>query len=114
MGSKEEKPVKEYRLELSLRAQKDLVQIHDYISIFKKEPLNAIKVLDEISSSLEKISRNPFVYKECPELKTRKGLYRQSICYHWLIIFRIEEDLIMVLTIISGRRLRSRLKAITD
>jgi plasmid stabilization system protein ParE len=101
MGSKEERPVKKYRLELLPIAQQDLVHIYDYISTLKNEPLNAIKVVDEISSSIEKIPINPLGYKECPELKTSDGLYRQSICYHWLIIFKIDEDVIRILTITS-------------
>ena len=110
MGAQEEGFTERYRLVLTNRAQQDLLQISNYIGTVKQEPNNAIKVIDEINKTLEQVIINPVGYKECPELKTKSISFRQAICYHWLILFKIEDNLIRVLTIVSGRRLRSRIK----
>jgi plasmid stabilization system protein ParE len=114
MGDKEEGFIKKYSLVLTNRAQQDLLQISNYIGTIKQEPYNAIKVIGEINKTLEQVILNPVGYKECPELKTKSISFRQAICYHWLILFKIENNLIRILTIVSGRRLRSRIKDLRD
>jgi plasmid stabilization system protein ParE len=104
MGKKENETSKSFRLGISLSALNDLDEITDFITYVNEQPLNAIKVGDAIFDTIDKIRKNPFVYKECEAIPTKTKLYRQAVCMSWLIIYKIMKNEIRVLGIIHGAR----------
>ncbi len=110
MGKQEGKtaPIREIRV--SSNAWRNINEITAYIAIVNKQPLNAIKVGDNIFEAIEKIGTNPFTYKECEALTTKTKIYRRAICMSWLIIFKISAAEVLILGVIHGSRKPSAIK----
>ena len=64
MGKQKKQIGKAYKVKLTLPAQQNIDEITGYIAFIKKQPLNAIKAGNAIFSSFDKISANPFAFKE--------------------------------------------------
>lgn len=112
MGKSKEETPKAYSLRLTEHASQNIAQITGYIAFIRHEPLNAIRVGDEIFKTIDRIKKNPFVFRECEEIITRNKLYRKAVCLSWLIVYRIESTKIVILGIIHGHRSPSRIRTI--
>jgi plasmid stabilization system protein ParE len=91
-------------------AYTDIENIIDFIAQDKLQPLNAIKVGENIFATLQRIYYNPFVFKECAPLTTKAKMYRQASCLSWLIIYKITSTEIIILGVIHSARSPSRIK----
>lgn len=76
----------------------------------KHQPLNAIRVGDKILDTIFRIEKNPFVFRECPEIPTKNKIYRQAVCLSWLIIYKISSLEILVLGIIHSSHKKSKVR----
>lgn len=102
---KEEKTATQTRkVRILHEAFRDIDQITDFIAVNSQQPLNAIKVAENILRTIEKLGQNPFAYKECRQLPTKTKMYRQVKCLSWLIIYKIFTAEILVLGVIHGLR----------
>jgi plasmid stabilization system protein ParE len=110
VNSKDETP-KAYSLRVTEHALQDIDNITGYIAFIRHEPLNAIRVGDEIFKTINRIENNPFVFRECEEIPTKNKIYRKAVCLSWLIIYKIKPAEIVILGIIHGHRRPSRLKS---
>jgi plasmid stabilization system protein ParE len=109
--TKEEAP-KTYSLRVTEHALQNLDNITGYIAYIKHEPLNAIRVGDEILKTIDRIEKNPFAFRECEEIPTINKIYRKAVCLSWLIIYKISPEEIVILGIIHGYRRQSRIKSL--
>ena len=110
MGRTKEKAPKAYSLRVTETALQDLDNITGYIAYIKHEPINAIRVGDEILKTIDRIKKNPTAFRECEEILTSNKIYRKAICLSWLIVFRIKHEVIVVLRIIHSHRSQSIIK----
>jgi plasmid stabilization system protein ParE len=110
MGRAKEEAPKAYSLRLTEKALQDLDNITGYIAYIKHQPLNAIRVGDEILKTIERIGKNPSAFRECEEMPTINKIYRKAVCLSWLIIYKIKPTEIVILGIIHGHRRKSKIK----
>lgn len=73
------------------------------------EPLNAIRVGDEIFMTIDRIKKNPFAFRECEEIPTKNKIYRKAVCMSWLIIYRITPGEVVILDISHDSRKPQRI-----
>lgn len=112
MGKNKKTTAKARKIRILDEAYADIENITDYIANNNQQPLNAIKVGESIFTTIERIEKNPFVYKECWQLTTKTKIYRQVTCLSWLIIFKITSTEIIILAVIHGARNPSKIKSI--
>ena len=112
MGRSKEEAPKSYSLRVTEHALQDIDNITGYIAYIMHEPLNAIRVGDEILKTFNHIENNPFAFRECEEIPTINKIYRKAVCLSWLIIYKIKPAEIVILGIIHGHRRSSRIKSL--
>ena len=110
MGKQKKTNTTTYQVRISNTAIQNLNEITGYIAFVHQSPLNAIKVGDAFFTLFDRIEKNPFAFKECPELLTSSKIYRQAVCHSWLVIYKITLTEIIILGIIHGSRKPSKLK----
>jgi plasmid stabilization system protein ParE len=110
MGRAKEEAPKAYSLRLTENALQDLDNITGYIAYIKHQPLNAIRVGDEILKTIDRIEKNPSAFRECEEIPTINKIYRKAVCLSWLIIYKIKPSEITILGIIHAHRRKSKIK----
>lgn len=110
MGKKQKATSQTRKIRILDAAYEDIENITGYITNNNQQPLNAIKVGENIFAAIERIGNNPFVYKECEQLATKAKIYRQAVCLSWLIIYKITPNEIIILSVIHGARNPSKLK----
>jgi addiction module RelE/StbE family toxin len=98
-----DKKTKNYSVNISKTARKDLREIIKYIS--RNNPMNALNVLKIIEKRINTLNHFPEKGGYVPELlKNNIKDYRQLIEPPWRIIYRIDNDIVNVLLIIDSRR----------
>jgi len=112
MGRSKDEAPKAYSLRITKQAFQNIDHIAGYIAYIRHEPLNAIRVGDEIFKTIDQIRKNPLVFRECEEIPTKNKIYRKAVCFSWLIIYKIEFTEIVILGIIHGHRRPSRIRSI--
>lgn len=78
-------------------AQAGLKKIYDYISEYSSK--NAIKVVNDLVSAVEKAKENPEIYAPDKLKRNNDGTYRAFEKHHIRISFRIHEEIIRVLRV---------------
>ena len=115
MGVKKEGVGEKYSVRISENALLNIDEITDYIAREKNAPLTAIKVGEQIFSTIHLIAKRPFSFKECDHLKKTLKIYRQARCMSWYIVYRVKDSTITILGIMHTSRkpgLIKRLKKI--
>jgi plasmid stabilization system protein ParE len=110
MGRAKEEAPKAYSLRLTENILQDLDNITGYIAYVKHQPLNAIRVGDEILKTIDRIEKNPTAFRECEEMPTINKIFRKAVCLSWLIIYKIKPTELVILGIIHGHRRKSKIK----
>ena len=90
-------------------ARRDLEAIVDYISADSVQ--NGLAVLDRIESRASTLGSNPHRGRKVPELLALDlHQYRELVERPWRILYRLEQDRVLVVAVLDGRRdLRSLL-----
>jgi len=78
-------------------AQQHLKEIYDYIGA--GSPKNALAVSQKIVVLSKSLSRLPFRFEECEQLKTKTGIYRKATCLSYKIIYRVKQSRVEILAI---------------
>jgi len=104
MGRQKKKAATAYEVRISTNALQNIDEITGYIAFVNQQPLNAIKVGDALYKVIDRIARNPFAFRECEELSTKTKMYRRALCYSWRIIYRINNNMVLILGIIHSAR----------
>jgi plasmid stabilization system protein ParE len=110
MGSQTKATGKNYKVRITVTALQHIDEITGYIAFINQQPLNAIKAGDAIFATIDRISLNPFAFRQCEEIPTKTKIYRRAICFSWSIIYRIKPGEIVVLGIIHGSRRPARIR----
>lgn len=110
MGNTKAKAPKTYALRVTENALQNINDITGYIAYIKHQPLNAIRVGDEIFKTIDRIALNPMVFRECEEIPTRTKIYRKAVCMSWLIVYKIKASEIVILGIIHSSRMMSKIR----
>ena len=111
MGNTKEKTPKTCSLRVTDNALQNINDITGYIAYIKHQPLNAIRVGDNILKTIDRIEKNPFAFRECEEIPTRNKIYRKAVYLSWLIIYKIKPAEIVILGIIHGSRKPTKIKS---
>ena len=112
MGRTKEEAPKTYSLRVTEHALQNINSITGYIAYIRHEPLNAIRVGDEIFKIIDRIEMSPFAFRECEGIPTINKIYRKAVCLSWLIIYKIKPAEIVILGIIHGHRRPTRIKSL--
>jgi plasmid stabilization system protein ParE len=70
MGHTKEKAPKAYSLKVTENALQNIDDITGYTAYIKHQPLNAIRVGDNIFEVIDRIEQNPLGFRECKEIPT--------------------------------------------
>jgi toxin ParE1/3/4 len=95
--------IEQYFIKWAAPAREDLNEIIEYIAQTNND--YAVKVLDKLESAVKKLDMFPRRGRVIPELE-RYGyiLYREIIVDYWRIMYKIENDIVYIMTVIDGRR----------
>ena len=97
------KEYEKYLVNITKNAESDLNEIIMYIA--QKNPQNAIKILEKIRLKINTLDHSPYRGSYVPELLARNIKdYRQIIEQPWKIIYKVDGDIVNILTIIDSRR----------
>ncbi len=110
MGNTKEKAPKTYSLRVTESALQNIDDITGYIAYIKHQPLNAIRVGDNIFETIDRIEQNPLAFRECEEIPTKTKIYRKAVCMSWNIIYKIKSSEVVVLGITHGSRRASKVR----
>ena len=94
---------KRYKVVWGDVAENDLIGIIDYIA--DEDPVTAEKILKKIKGKAATLFNYPEKGRVVPELLDQGiARYRELIVSPWRIIFRIENKVILVFSVLDGRR----------
>jgi toxin ParE1/3/4 len=93
-----------YRVEWSPRAFDDLEAIARYIALDSNA--YAAAVVKTVLNTTRNLSTFPFAGRVVPEFQDEK--IREWFAYSYRIIYRIENDVVTVATVVHGKRLLNR------
>lgn len=92
-----------YRVEITRAAERDVVEIYEYIA--RSSPSAAAEWVVEIERQAQTLSRFP---KRCPVIPEAEDLglaYRHLIWGQYRTVFRIDGGIVYVVRVIHGARL---------
>lgn len=92
-----------YRVAWSPRAVEDLEAIAHYIAV--DSSAYAAAVVKSILNTARNLSQFPFAGRIVPELSDEN--IREWFAYSYRIIYRIEDEVVTVATVVHGKRLLS-------
>ena len=90
----------DYQIRWSPEAVEDIEEITAYIH--KDSPLYAQKVVEELISASRRLIQFPSRGRKVPELTST---HRECFVYSYRLIYRIEEQHVLIVAVIHGKRL---------
>lgn len=75
MDKTKEVAPKTYSLRITEHAIQNLDNITGYIAYIRHEPLNAIRIGDDLLMTFNRIQKNPLAFRECEEIPTANKIY---------------------------------------
>lgn len=98
--------MKEYNIEFSNEARKDLIDIFRYIKINLQETNIAEKLLKKIKKSIYGLSKSPYIYAIIDNEYTKILQLRKITVNNYIIFFKIidKENKVLIVRILYGRR----------
>jgi plasmid stabilization system protein ParE len=110
MGRQKKTFAKTYEVRVTANALQNIDEITGYIAFINQQPLNAIKIGDAIFETIDRISLNPFSFRECEEIPTNTKIYRRALCYQWPVIYRVKAGEIVIPGVIHCSRRPTRVR----
>ncbi|MEE9914158.1 MAG: type II toxin-antitoxin system RelE/ParE family toxin [Deltaproteobacteria bacterium] len=84
-------------------AENDLVSIIEYVA--RDNPLQAIKIFDEIKKRAESLHAFPDRGRMVPEFQNQGiTVYRELVVGPWRVLYRVSEDSVYVLSVLDSRQ----------
>jgi addiction module RelE/StbE family toxin len=95
--------LEKYTVNITQNAENDLDEIISYIS--RNNPQTALKTLKKLQDRIQTLDHFPYKGGYVPEL-LQKNIkdYRQLIESPWRIIYKVEDRIVNILTVIDSRR----------
>ena len=95
--------IEQYVVNITANAEKDLREIIFYIA--QNNPRTGLKILETIEAKINTLDHFPYRGGYVPELLKRNiKVYRQLLKSPWRIIYKIDKNIVNVLSIIDSRR----------
>ena len=94
---------KRFRVEITRTAERDVVEIYEYIE--RRSPERAVKWFAEIERQAETLSQHPSRCPVIPEADEIGVEYRHLIYGEYRTLFRIDGSVVYVVRVIHGARL---------
>ena len=92
-----------YVVEWAETARDDWHEILDYIIL--RDPLNALKLNDEIQVKANALTHLPQRGRIVPELKFHGVMiYRELLSGPWRLMYRVEGGTVVIVSVLDGRR----------
>lgn len=90
-----------YRLIITERADELLEQLVNHVLLKFKNEQAAKHLLDEIDSVYDRLEDNPYQFSDCRDVFLKSKGYKGAIIsdMNYILIFRIEKDVVYVLGI---------------
>lgn len=85
-------------------AQRDLLEIVDYIADTLEAPKAADELLDELGNAFERLRAHPYSCRVYQPLKSVDLEYRLLVVKHYLVFYVVLEDAVEIHRVIHGRR----------
>ena len=93
---------KKYHIEYLPIAERDLVEIIEYIQ--KDNPSAALELLDQIDETVSKLESFPFMGQVPKDRRLQSLNYRMLIVSSYLIFYIIKDNIIEIRRILHGKR----------
>jgi addiction module RelE/StbE family toxin len=95
--------LEKYTVNITQNAENDLDEIISYIS--RNNPQTALKILKKLQDRIQTLDHFPYKGGYVPEL-LQKNIkdYRQLNESPWRIIYKVEDKIVNILTVIDSRR----------
>ena len=90
----------DYQIKWSPEAVEDTEEIAAYIH--KDSPLYAQKIVEELIAASRRLTQFPLRGRRVPELTST---HRECFVYSYRMIYRVEEQHVLILAVIHGKRL---------
>jgi plasmid stabilization system protein ParE len=101
--AKKIRELEKYIVNMTQNAENDLNEIILFIA--QSNPQTAIKIMEKIQARINTLDHSPNRGSYVPELLARNIKdYRQITESPWKIVYRVDEEIVNVLTIIDSRR----------
>ena len=95
--------MEQYRILWSTQAKEDLFEMIEYIAF--EDKIMALKILEKIEEKVTPLELFPNRGRIVPELKAFNFLaYREIFLSHWRIIYKIEQEVVYIISVLDGRR----------
>jgi addiction module RelE/StbE family toxin len=95
--------IEQYVVTITAHAKKDLREIISYIA--RDNPRTALKTLEKLEAKMDALDHFPYRGGYVPELLKRNIKdYRQLLESPWRIIYKIDKNVVNVLSIVDSRR----------
>ena len=95
----------DYKIEWSPEAVEDIEEIAAYIR--KDSPVYASQVVEELIAASRRLKQLPLRGRNVPELKST---HRECFIYSYRLIYRVENDNVLIVAVIHGKRLLESVK----
>ena len=89
---------------LSPEAEKDLLQIKDYITDELENPAAANRILSEITKRIGKLADFPELGRMIEAIVPLESEHRVLVCGNYLAFYLLEENMVLVDRILYGKR----------
>lgn len=90
----------DYQIRWSPEAVEDIEDITAYIH--KDSPLYAQKVVEELVAASRRLTQFPLRGRQVPELTST---HRECFVYSYRMIYRVEDQHVLIVAVIHGKRL---------
>ncbi|NLP33698.1 MAG: type II toxin-antitoxin system RelE/ParE family toxin [Clostridiales bacterium] len=92
-----------YKIKYLPLAQKDLVEITNYISDTLKAPKAAIDLVDALDSSISRLSQFPYSHKVYQPIESIETEYRALPVKNYLVFYVVKEDEVEIHRIVYAK-----------
>lgn len=93
-----------YKLEILSKAQKDILQITDYVKNKLKSPMAAKNLFNEFYKAINKRLFNPLSFKKYESKKKRDYTYYTIQVKNYTIFYIVQNDTLIITRVIYSKR----------
>ena len=81
-----------YKVTITDAASGDLGEIIGYIATVLANPQAAASLADKIAACYDDLSRTPYMYSQCKNLRLQALGYRRVSIRNYIMVYRIDEE----------------------
>ena len=81
-----------YKVTISDAAEGDLNEIIGYIATALANPQAAASLADKIATCYDDLSRTPYMYGQCLNLRLQALGYRRVSIQNYIMVYRVDEE----------------------